>query len=129
MVGATVAGMALFGMGVSGLLILLDCIELLEHADLHAMIMATNMSAGMTLWMYHRRHTWRQIGEMAAAMYLPFVVLLVPHWTGPLSGSELLTSGHVLMVPAMLGVMLVRWDIYAQDHRQHAGEHTPTQVS
>lgn len=73
-----------------------------------AMVMATNMAVGMGLWMKIRRHSWRHIGEMTAAMYLPFVVLLVPYALGALSGHGLMMLGHILMFPAMLAAMLWR---------------------
>src|SRR5689334_9864950 len=44
--------------------------------------MATNMAIGMSAWMAFRKHSAVAIGEMAAAMYLPFAVLLVPYWAG-----------------------------------------------
>jgi flagellar biosynthetic protein FliP len=74
----------------------------------HVLVMATNMSLGMALWMRIRRHGWAGIAEMSAAMYVPFLVLLPFHWTGLLSGMALETAGHVLMVPAMLAAMLRR---------------------
>jgi hypothetical protein len=74
--------------------------------------------------MRHRGHAWLHIGEMGAAMYLPFLVLMVPYWASMLGGGAFLAGGHVLMLPAMLGVMLSRWEVYAQDHRQHAA-HAP----
>jgi flagellar biosynthetic protein FliP len=40
-----------------------------------AVVMATNMTAGMALWMRIRRHAWPRIAEMSAAMYLPFLAL------------------------------------------------------
>src|SRR3954467_15835723 len=55
---------------------------LTDRADLAAIIMATNMTAGMTAWMAIRRHCWARIGEMAAAMYLPFVAFLGPYYLG-----------------------------------------------
>ena len=73
-----------------------------------AMVMATNMAVGMGVWMKIRRHAWRPIVEMSAAMYLPFVALLVPYWLGVLSGHGLMMLGHVLMFPAMLAAMLWR---------------------
>ncbi|WP_306745097.1 hypothetical protein [Saccharothrix yanglingensis] len=74
----------------------------------HVLVMATNMSLGMALWMRVRRHAWPGVVEMCAAMYVPFVVLLPFHWGGALSGTALMTAGHVLMVPAMLAAMLRR---------------------
>jgi len=37
-------------------------------------VMATSMTLGMSIWMAIRRHSWRFILEMGAAMYLSFVV-------------------------------------------------------
>jgi hypothetical protein len=74
----------------------------------HVLVMATNMSLGMALWMKIRRHGWASIAEMSAAMYLPFLVLLPLHWTGVLPEMALMAAGHVLMLPAMLGAMLRR---------------------
>ncbi|MEV6301986.1 hypothetical protein AB0M02_21410 [Actinoplanes sp. NPDC051861] len=82
--------------------------NLADHADAHAMVMATNMAIGMAAWMRIRKHSWTHIAEMCAAMYVPFVVLLVPYWLGWISGEALMTAGHVLMFPAMLVPMLLR---------------------
>ncbi len=57
--------------------------------------------------------------EMGAAMYLPFVVLFAPFWTGMISGSALFVIGHVLMLPAMVLAMLLRRSEYTQHHHQH----------
>ncbi|MBG0564614.1 hypothetical protein [Actinoplanes aureus] len=78
------------------------------HPDAHSMVMATNMAIGMALWMRIRKHDWRHIAEMCAAMYVPFVALLVPYWMGLISGGTLMTVGHILMFPAMLVPMLWR---------------------
>jgi hypothetical protein len=108
MVLAMLAGMFALG-GLEGL----AWPALTARADVAAMVMATNMSLGMAAWMGVRGHSWRSIAEMSAAMYLPFVALLVPYWAG-LAGEELLmTWGHVLMLPAMALVMLLRPAEYA----------------
>lgn len=86
------------------------------RADAHALVMATNMALGMALWMRIRRHSWPRIAEMSAAMYLPFVVLLVPYWLGAISGDALTTAGHLLMLPAMLAAMLWRRGEYSHHH-------------
>ena len=101
MLVSMVAGMYLFGW-LEGLL----PVDLMARGDVGALVMATNMSLGMGLWMRIRRHPWSGIGAMTAAMYLPFAVLLVPFWAGLISGVTLLAAGHVLMLPAMALVML-----------------------
>ncbi|SEF37864.1 hypothetical protein SAMN05421837_11641 [Amycolatopsis pretoriensis] len=80
----------------------------LERADVDALVMATNMTVAMTAAMLLRRHSWPRIAEMAAAMYLPFVVLLVPFWLGAISGGTLMIAGHVVMFPLMLAAMVWR---------------------
>jgi flagellar biosynthetic protein FliP len=73
-----------------------------------ALVMAANMTVGMGLWMRIRRHSWRLIAEMSAAMVLPFLALLVPYALDMLSGDALMMAGHLVMLPAMLVAMLVR---------------------
>jgi hypothetical protein len=89
----------------------------LDRDDLMAMSMATNMVVGMSLWMWLRGHGFAPIAEMAVAMYLPFVVLLVPMWLGVLSVGALLVLGHVLMLGTMLLAMLRRRAEYSCVHR------------
>jgi hypothetical protein len=103
----------LVGMFVLGPLEGLVWPALTARADVGVMVMATNMSIGMAAWMRFRGHTWRGIAEMSAAMYLPFAVLLVPFWAGGIGEHALMTWGHVLMLPAMAAVMLLRPAEYA----------------
>lgn len=91
----------------------------LGRPDLAALVMATDMSIGMVLWMRYRRHSWVSTWEMCAAMYVPFVVLFVPFWMGALDGDVMLGAGHVLMLPCMVAVMLRRRGEYTLDHRAH----------
>lgn len=79
----------------------------------NVLVMATNMSLGMALWMRIRGHGWASVLEMSAAMYVPFVVLLPFYWAGALPEMALMTAGHVLMLPAMLAAMLRRRHEYA----------------
>ncbi|MGY1693703.1 MULTISPECIES: hypothetical protein [unclassified Geodermatophilus] len=78
-----------------------------------ALVMATNMTVGMSAWMRVRGHRWRPIAEMGAAMYLPFLVLFVPLALGLIGEGALLLWGHVLMLPAMAAAMLLRPSEYA----------------
>jgi hypothetical protein len=90
--------------------------DVVDQTELRALVMATNMVIGMSLWMRHRGHGWASIAEMAVAMYLPFIVLFVPYWAGLLSRGGVLGLGHILMLAAMLTVMLHRQDKYGQDN-------------
>ena len=83
------------------------------RADAGVLVMATNMAIGMSAWMRFRGHSWRAIVEMSAAMYVPFVALLVPFWAGAIGEHTLMTWGHLLMLPAMGVVMLLRPAKYA----------------
>lgn len=113
MVAAMFIGMGLLGLAVKPIV---NQFDVLQRSDLDVLIMATNMSIGMTLWMRFRKHSWASIGEMDAAMYIPFAVLLVPFWAGLISGGTLMLAGHVLMFPAMAAVMLRRRGDYIHRH-------------
>jgi flagellar biosynthetic protein FliP len=86
--------------------------EWMARVDVHAIVMATDMTIAMALWMGVRRHSWPRIVEMCAVMYLPFVALLVPYSLGVLTGSALMVAGHVIMFPLMLVAMLWRRSEY-----------------
>jgi hypothetical protein len=94
----------------------LGAVGFFTRVDVAALVMATNMTIGMTAWMVFRRHRSAPIAEMAAAMYVPFLVLLVPYWLGVLSGDLVMSLGHLLMLPAMLLAMVLRRDEYSR-HR------------
>ncbi|MFF5174529.1 hypothetical protein ACFY3U_18100 [Micromonospora sp. NPDC000089] len=76
-----------------------------------ALLMATDMSIGMTVVMWHRGHGRRATAEMVAAMYLPFLLLLGPYAAGVVGGPGLMLGGHLLMAPAMV--------LVAVRHRHH----------
>ncbi|MFF5991325.1 hypothetical protein [Prauserella flavalba] len=86
-----------------------------EYTDVRAMIMATEMAVAMAAWMLVRRHSLPAVAEMTAAMYLPFVVLLVPYWAGLISGGALMGIGHAVMFVAMA------WLVYRRRHEHHHG--------
>jgi uncharacterized membrane protein YhaH (DUF805 family) len=65
------------------------------------MLMGIYMTVPMVLWMKYRGHAAARNVEMALSMMVPTVALGVQ---------------HLVMVPAMLGVMLWRYDDYAHPH-------------
>jgi flagellar biosynthetic protein FliP len=90
-----------------------------DHVVLATYAMAFNMTVPMVLWMRHRGHSWERGGEMAAAMNLPLLPLLVLNWLGTIPAAGVLGLQMMLMVPAMLGVMLYRKEEYSAPHTAH----------
>jgi flagellar biosynthetic protein FliP len=86
--------------------------HLMDHAVPMTLVMATGMALGMGAWMAWRRHGWRDIAEMTAAMYLPFAIFFPATLAGVMTGGTLMVAGHALMLLAMLAVMLRRRDHY-----------------
>jgi hypothetical protein len=121
MVAAMIVGMMVVGGAVRLFCVLTGHEGVFDHAGASALIMATNMIIGMSVWMRYRDHSWAAIADMAAAMYVPLAVLIVPFWLGVLSGGALIGLMHVLMLPAMWLVMLLRPDEYVHDHHAPRG--------
>ena len=121
MVAAMIVGMMVVGGAVRFFCVLTGHEGVFDHAGASALIMATNMVIGMSVWMRYRHHSWAAIADMAGAMYVPLAVLIVPFWLGVLPGGALLGLMHVLMLPAMWLVMLRRPDEYVHDHRASVG--------
>jgi hypothetical protein len=119
MLGAMVAGMVVFGGLVTFVCAVTGHQDLFDHAGARAPIMATNMTVGMTLWMRYRGHDWGATAEMAAPMFVPLAVLLVPFWVGVLPGGGLLGGMHILMLPAMWFVMARRREEYSHERHAH----------
>jgi hypothetical protein len=80
-------------------------------------LMGVAMSATMVAWMRYRGHSWRDGGEMTAAMLLPTFALVAPVALGGavpgLSEGSLMMLSHVAMVGGMAALMLYRFDRYA----------------
>jgi hypothetical protein len=87
-----------------------------EHTELAAFAMAFNMTLPMVLLMRYRGHRWERGGEMAAAMFLPALPLLVLLWLGLISAHLVLPLQMVLMLPSMIVAMLYRVDEYSHPH-------------
>ncbi|MFE7631119.1 hypothetical protein [Kocuria sp. NPDC057446] len=122
MVVAMVVGMIALAPVWSWVLERIGVTELFSRPDLAALVMATDMTIAMSVWMRFRGHGWAPIAEMAAAMYLPFIILFVPLWAGLISATTLMVAGHLLMLVAMAGAMLLRVHEYthAHHHTHHA---------
>lgn len=92
-----------------------------DRADVGISVMTVQMSIGMAVWMYHRRHPARHTLEMIAAMAVSGLTTLVPLWLGLVNETGATLLAHLLMVPAMAGAMLVRLDDYTRGvHRVDA---------
>lgn len=84
------------------------------------MLMGFNMAIPMALWMGYRGHTAPRNLEMAASMLVPSAAAAALVGAGTLDVTSGMTVQHVVMLPAMLGVMLWRYEEYAHSHR-HQG--------
>lgn len=104
----------------AGMIVLGPLVPHTESIELGTLAMATTMTIGMAGWMAYRRHSTRSIVEMSAAMYLSFVALYPAYWAGLIDGAAVMILGHVIMLPAMAGAMLLRRD---DDTGAHAGHH------
>lgn len=87
-----------------------------QNTTVNALVMATNMTVGMVAVMVWRKHSTPAIVEMSAAMYLPFVVMLVPYWFGAVSSHAVMMAGHGFMFATMLAAMLLRRQEYLGHH-------------
>src|SRR3954451_10397013 len=73
--------------------------------------MATSMTVPMVGWMIYRGHGWRANTEMSASMFVPTFAVIAALATGLLTDiGMLMVIGHVVMLLAMAGVMLLRPD-------------------
>ncbi len=74
------------------------------------------MTAPMVAWMAYRGHTTAQNGEMAASMIISTILAATLTWSGAIDTAAGLAIQHAIMLPAMLGVMLWRYDEYTHVH-------------
>jgi flagellar biosynthetic protein FliP len=75
--------------------------------------MTFNMTLPIVALTRYRGHGWERCGEMSAAMFVLALALLVPFWLGGLSAEAVLPLEMALMLPAMIAVMVLRFDEYA----------------
>jgi hypothetical protein len=118
MVLAMIAGMMVLGALESAILSVAGTsVSHVENSapEAVALVMALNMTAGMTLWMRHRGHSRVMCAEMACAMVIPAIAAIVLFWCGVIhSGPSLLSVEHAAMIPAMIAIMLVRRREYSE---------------
>jgi flagellar biosynthetic protein FliP len=94
-----------------------------DYVVLAAFAMAFNMTVPMMLWMRYRGHSWERGGEMAAAMNLPLLPLLVLYWLDLLPPQAVLGLQMMLMIPAMVLAMLYRKEEYSAPHHRSGHLH------
>jgi flagellar biosynthetic protein FliP len=82
-------------------------------ASVQATVMAFTMTAPMVWWMRFRGHPRSHNLEMAASMIVPTAVVIGLHWLGAISAGGVLVLQHAVMIPAMVAVMLWRYDHYS----------------
>ena len=81
-------------------------------------LMGAFMAAPMVGWMRFRGHSWRDGGEMTAAMLVPMLAPVLPVELGVagyvpgLSEDSLMMLSHVAMIGGMVALMVYRWDRY-----------------
>jgi flagellar biosynthetic protein FliP len=83
-----------------------------QHPELTSLAMAFNMTVPMVAWMHYRGHSWQRGGEMAAAMFMPAIVLIPMFWLGAVPAAAVLPMEMAAMMPAMIGAMLIRHNDY-----------------
>lgn len=87
-----------------------------QSGPFRVMLMCFSMTTPMVAWMVYRQHPPRRNAEMAASMVVPSVAAAALAAAGVLGSGAALVLQHGVMVPAMLGVMLWRYDEYACVH-------------
>ena len=110
---AMVAGMVVLGGALEGVLSLFGMSLSAGSPALLAAVMGVTMTAPMAWWMHRRGHPARHNVEMAGSMVVPTIAVMALYWAGTIAGDAVLAAQHLVMIPAMVGVMLVRRDHYS----------------
>jgi hypothetical protein len=87
-----------------------------QSGGVHVMVMGFTMTVPMVLWMSYRGHAAARNVEMALSMIVPSIVAAGLAWAGVLESAAALGVQHAVMIPAMLGVMLWRYEDYSHAH-------------
>jgi len=125
MVGAMFLGMGVLFVPAVALLAAAGVSRAELEGDLPALLlflMGITMTAPMVAWMRYREHGWRPTAEMAASMLVPTFGVMALLWSGVGDIGTLFMLEHVVMLPAMLAVMLLRPDEYTGAVHHHRRE-------
>ncbi len=87
-----------------------------QSGAFRVMLMGFNMAVPMAIWMAYRGHSWGRNAEMATSMLVPSFGAAALAAAGVLDAGPALGVQHAVMVPAMLGAMLWRYDEYSRPH-------------
>ncbi len=87
-----------------------------QSGAMQVTMMGLYMTVPMVAWMAHRGHTTAQNAEMAASMIVPTAFAAALASAGVVGDHAALVIQHGIMLPAMLAVMLFRYDEYAHVH-------------
>jgi hypothetical protein len=87
-----------------------------QSGGFQVMLMGFNMTVPMVIWMSHRGHDRARNAEMAASMIVPSLFAAILAWSGVLGAAGALGLQHGVMIPAMLAVMLWRYEHYSHSH-------------
>ena len=110
---AMALGMVVLGGAIEGVLQLTGSSLTDAPAAVQAAVMAFDMTLPMAWWMHFRGHPRQHNVEMSASMVGPSAFVIVAHWIGVISSDLVLVLQHQLMIPAMVAVMLWRYDHYS----------------
>lgn len=80
---------------------------------IRVLVMGVSMTVPMVAWMSYRGHDRARNVEMAGSMIVPSLIAAGLAAAGALDSHGALALQHIVMIPAMLGVMLWRYDHYA----------------
>lgn len=113
---AMFAGMVVLG-GVAGLLFTAAGSSFSAASGaIQVLVMGLNMTVPMVGWMSYRGHDRVRNAEMAGSMIVPTLAAAGLAAVGILGSGAALAVQHVVMIPAMLGVMVWRYDHYSHGH-------------
>jgi hypothetical protein len=103
------------GMGVLGGLAELSGLAD-QPTELRVMLMGVYMTLPMAAWMSYRGHSGPRNLEMSASMIVPTVIVAMLASAGTLEIDAAMRIQHGAMIPAMLTVMVWRYQDYARPH-------------